>query len=581
VVLEFATNCEFSLDDIPELDRIQDGEFSLDDIPEDQFTDGGLSFDDQCVPESDSWPADDGWVDDCRDVWPTPWSPLAAASADSPAAPTSDSQVRPDLRYIWDALTDKWCDPIGIPLEIHTFFRGWSALRLLGVYGCRRIEDSVIAGLALGEPVLLIGAPGGAKTAMTERLASDMHMKFWAYDASKAMFEDIVGFPDPASLGRGEVSYVPTPLSLQGKQFVLIDEVSRAHPALQNKWLEIIRSRRVMGLDLPDLQTVFGAMNPAGLAGTVALDEALAGRFTFHITVPDINGMCDDDRRSVIEAGDVNPVDSDSPSSCLRWVVQAVRDASLEVVDAHGCNITTYVDALCKYLAGKDWKLDGRRQGMMRRGLVAYVATRGVFKGRIIYPTELGRVMRGGLDTLMPWSAMDREIPRVIMDGAHQYALGVMDGINRILPPSDVLTAANMVANGEGCADADQLSLLVTRVLQAMDRPKKPEDAVRAGAAMLRLVLDRRALTRLPVEARQRLMVVLSETLEVDADAVSDFIQEATNMPFNGLDGRFAEPVMRLSFNLKKRSKHRRGNNMEFEEMVALMSRYIVEGEAA
>jgi hypothetical protein len=98
---------------------------------------------------------------------------------------------------------------------------------------------------------------------------------------------------------------------------------------------------------------------------------------------------------------------------------------------------------------------------------------------------------------------------------------------------------------------------------------------------MLRLVLDRRALTRLPVEARQRLMVVLSETLEVDADAVSDFIQEATNMPFNGLDGRFAEPVMRLSFNLKKRSKHRRGNNMEFEEMVALMSRYIVEGEAA
>jgi hypothetical protein len=291
--------------------------------------------------------------------------------------------------------------------------------------------------------------------------------------------------------------------------------------------------------------------------------------------------MGDDDRRSVIEAGDLNPVDRNTQSSCLRWVVEAVKNDLPKVVELHGWAITTYVDALCKYLAGKDWKLDGRRQGMMRRGLVAYVATRGIFKGRTIYPTELARVMRRGLDTLMPWSAMDRELPRVIIDGAHQYAFGVMSGINRILPPSDVLAAANMVANGEGCSDADQLSLLVTRILQTMDRPKKPEDSVRAGTALLILALDRAALTRMPVEARQRLMVVLSEALALDADEVSDYIQEAVKVPVDLLESRFIEPVMRLSYNLNKRSKNRRGNNMEFEQMVTLMSRFIIEGEAA
>jgi hypothetical protein len=47
------------------------------------------------------------------------------------------------------------------------------------------------------------------------------------------------------------------------------------------------------------------------------------------------------------------------------------------------------------------------------------------------------------------------------------------------------------------------------------------------------------------------------------------------------LESRFIEPVMRLSYNLNKRSKNRRGNNMEFEQMVTLMSRFIIEGEAA
>ncbi|HOD00251.1 MAG TPA: MoxR family ATPase [Myxococcota bacterium] len=492
-----------------------------------------------------------------------------------------NTNIRPDIRFVWDAGTDTWRDHAGRPLSPLKYFRGRSVFSLLGIHGCRAIEDYVIAGMALGEPVLLIGAPGSAKTAMTERLASDMHLRFWAYDASKAMFEDIVGFPDPASLGRGEVRYVPTPLSLMGKQFVLVDEVSRAHPALQNKWLEIIRSRRVMGIDLPDLQMVFGAMNPPGLAGTVPLDEALAGRFTFHIQVPDINAMSDGERRSVIEAGDRNPIDSGDRSSRIRWIVRAAREAMAAVETEYGSVITTYVAELSRYLAGRDWKLDGRRQGMIRRGLIAYVATRSLFMEGTPSPGSLSRMLRVGIEGLLPFDAVGRDLPRVILDSAHQYAGAAMAGNVRSLPPSDLLMAADMVARGMVVRDGDQLSMLVTRILQTLDRAGRTEERIKAGAALLILGLSPEAMRHLPIEARQRVIVALADSLELESDKVGDFLDESFKLTVEGLEPQLQEPVARVSYNIIRRRGRHRGNTMEFEQAVTLMTRYIMEGGVA
>jgi MoxR-like ATPase len=65
------------------------------------------------------------------------------------------------------------------------------------------------------------------------------------YDASKALFEDMIGFPDPSSIASGEIKYVPTKLSLWDKEFILVDEISRARAEMQNKWLEVIRGRNL------------------------------------------------------------------------------------------------------------------------------------------------------------------------------------------------------------------------------------------------------------------------------------------------------------------------------------------------
>jgi MoxR-like ATPase len=164
-------------------------------------------------------------------------------------------------------------------------------LEQIGLYGLERIENAVLAGLVTGDPLLLIGSHGSGKTLLCSRLAKALGLNFWAYDAGKALFEDVLGFPNPASKSSGQVEYVPTPISIWGKEFVLIDELSRANPSMQNKWLEVIRSRKIMGKEVRDLKYIFAAMNPPSYLGAHPLDAALAGRFAIIVQVPEVSEM--------------------------------------------------------------------------------------------------------------------------------------------------------------------------------------------------------------------------------------------------------------------------------------------------
>ena len=154
-------------------------------------------------------------------------------------------------------------------------------LKKLQIYGYEEFEPFIFLSLVTGSPVLFIGPHGTAKTLLAKRIADFLGLKFHAYDASKAMFEDMVGFPDPEKLKEGKLNYIRGDITLWDKEFILIDEISRALPGLQNKWLEIIRSRRLMGIPLKQVQFIFAAMNPPTYMGAMPLDEALADRFGF------------------------------------------------------------------------------------------------------------------------------------------------------------------------------------------------------------------------------------------------------------------------------------------------------------
>lgn len=257
-----------------------------------------------------------------------------------------------------------------------------SILEQLNIFGMDRVEDAVLAGLVTGDPVLLIGSHGSAKTLLARRLAESLSLKFHAYDASKAMFEDVIGFPNPDSLSRGIVEYTPTPISIWGKQFVLVDELSRASPAMQNKWLEVVRSRQIMGKPIEGLKYIFAAMNPPGYLGAMPLDEALAGRFAFVIRMPEAREMSAEDIGKII-----GHVSEDDAPSLEHTIHQGNGDSLLHLVrnahgryplveKAHGKLLSDYVTHLSSAFKINRHPLDGRRLGMIHRNLLAYLAVR-------------------------------------------------------------------------------------------------------------------------------------------------------------------------------------------------------------
>jgi len=181
----------------------------------------------------------------------------------------------------------------------------------IGVFGYKIDEENrILAGLVTGDPQLFIGRHGSAKTMLAEQIARALYfdhteveehtnengkitkkkvpyLPFVAYDASKAAFEDVIGFPNPKDLQQGKMSFVPGPVSVWNKKFVFIDEINRAEADMQSKWLEVVRSKRIMGYETP-ITFVWSAMNPKGYEGANDLDEALVGRFANFIYVPDV-----------------------------------------------------------------------------------------------------------------------------------------------------------------------------------------------------------------------------------------------------------------------------------------------------
>ncbi len=265
---------------------------------------------------------------------------------------------------------------------------GW-LLAALGFYGLDAVEEGLHIGLLTGEPILLVGRHGTAKTAICCRLGEVLGLAFHAYDAAKALFEDVVGFPNPASLARGEVSYVPTPVSLWDKEFILVDELSRAQPQMQSKWLEVIRSRRLMGRELPKLRYIIAAMNPTDYLGAVPLDEALLSRFAVVLQMPEVVDMGEEIARQVIcaRSADDAPLlgDSLAPTSAsqadiprirrrLRRRLSVARRQLSTVEEIFGQAVTRYVLEVSIHLAERGHAQDARRLGMVRRNILVSLA---------------------------------------------------------------------------------------------------------------------------------------------------------------------------------------------------------------
>lgn len=264
-------------------------------------------------------------------------------------------------------------------------------LNKLGVFGWKEADENlVLATLLTGDPLLLIGNHGCAKTHVAGKVAQALSRKSLVYDASKAMFEDVLGYPNLEKLKHGAVEYVPSPVTIWDKELVLIDELNRAVPELQSKWLEIIRSRKIMGFDT-EVKWVWAAMNPTSYSATNALDEALVGRFALFLYPPDVLQMEEEDRIRValhINGDDapalrfwvgeqstatVSQADAEQAGNDLRRVLEQAGTYFLRLktqLSTLGEFLARFADLLLRESKG-EVVIDGRRLGFIHRNILA------------------------------------------------------------------------------------------------------------------------------------------------------------------------------------------------------------------
>lgn len=415
----------------------------------------------------------------------------------------------------------------------------------LGIYGIEPIGTALLAGLATGDPILLIGNHGSAKTLLCERIGQALGLRFWAYDASKALFEDVIGFPNPADLARGAVSYVSTPLSIWDKEFVLVDEISRATPSMQNKWLEIVRSRRLMGLPLPRLKFIVAAMNPPSYLGAIPLDAALAGRFAFVLPMPEFKDLAPGDEAAVVEhlsssdapllgrEADV-PSRREASSSALRKAIGATRQTYRSVEERMGEGVTSYVLTLAAALAHAGVSLDGRRCGMLRRNVIAYLAAKEAAGDLPAADrSSLGRQVFEAVQLSMPFAATEEELKAGTLLGAHGAAGKVLNqNISRrravarlkVLGARDLLPAVQRLPEVARDLSKRDHQVLLSRIEQNL---RSPEDADKVAGAYVALkelvrICQQRKIAVAP-EIFVRAATLLGETLH--APVQSDIVR--------------------------------------------------------
>ena len=134
-------------------------------------------------------------------------------------------------------------------------------LNQLGIYGWKEQDENLImASLLTGDPLLMIGNHGCAKTHLAYKMAQALRKRFAAYDAGKSLFDDVLGYPDIEKLKQGQIAYISSKVTIFDKEMVLVDEINRCDASMQSKWLEIIRSRKIMGFPTA-IKWVWAAMN--------------------------------------------------------------------------------------------------------------------------------------------------------------------------------------------------------------------------------------------------------------------------------------------------------------------------------
>jgi MoxR-like ATPase len=187
-------------------------------------------------------------------------------------------------------------------------------LKLADMFVGREQEiDAIIASLISGEPAILVGPPGTAKTALVEALARLVNARYFYYLLTRFTEPDeLLGPLDIRALREGRYARV-TAGRLPEAEIAFLDEIFKAGSAIRNTLLDIILYRRFLNdgayVRLP-LITLYTASNEVS---TDAEDQAFYDRLTIRCFVKYVEPALWEEllvkgTRLATEPADLNPV---------------------------------------------------------------------------------------------------------------------------------------------------------------------------------------------------------------------------------------------------------------------------------
>lgn len=243
-------------------------------------------------------------------------------------------------------------------------------LKHLGIYGWGHIEPVILSAILADKSILFIGDHGSNKTEACEVISKAVlgdGIEFRHYEVPHLNFDDLLGYPNPKKLSSGKLEFIETPISIWGAKAALFDEINKVNPFVQGKLHELIRTKRIMGLET-DLEICFSAVNPPVKYQTSFMDLPLASRFCM-IQVPSYKDFEEVTRSEILEKGE-------STGSPKLGTIMRKAKKHLDSIDTS--EINPVVMKLIKDLQAVNVNFSGRQARDLRRLFMACKALSGV-----------------------------------------------------------------------------------------------------------------------------------------------------------------------------------------------------------
>lgn len=158
------------------------------------------------------------------------------------------------------------------------------------VFGQERVIELALTGVLAGGHVLLVGAPGLAKTRLVEAMATVLGLDWGRVQFTPDLMPfDILGSEvlDVDDGGRRQFRFVKGPIFTS---LLMADEINRASPRTQSALLQAMQEHHVtvagQTYPLPEPFHVLATQNPIEHEGAYPLPEAQLDRFLLQVDVP-------------------------------------------------------------------------------------------------------------------------------------------------------------------------------------------------------------------------------------------------------------------------------------------------------